>query len=100
MPLWSPAPAGAGVDERAAAGKRQPADDEQPNDDPPHVRHAAASCASTLTFRLPSAFIATADQWPFSTGQVMVCVPVPVACARQMLCVAGSAGGAPAPTRR
>jgi hypothetical protein len=31
-----------------------------------------------LTFRLPSAFIVTADQWPFSTGQVMVCVPVPV----------------------
>ena len=32
-----------------------------------------------LTSRLPSAFNATADQWPFSTGQLMVCVPVPVA---------------------
>jgi hypothetical protein len=38
------------------------------------IHHAydarAASCASMLTFRLPSAFIATADQRPFSTGQV------------------------------
>jgi len=31
----------------------------------------------TATFREPSAFITTADQLPFSTGHLIVWVPVP-----------------------
>ena len=61
-----------------------PASDSPPTTNSPMTIHhtcdtRAASCASTLTFRLPSAFITTADQWPFSTGQLTVCVPEPVA---------------------
>ena len=60
----------------------------------------AASCASTLTFRLPSAFITTAVHRPFVTGQLIVCVPVPLARVCQKLCADGGDFGAPIPSRR
>ena len=87
------------MNERAAAGKRQPTDDEQPGDDPPRTNAGTRIVRRRSPLGLPSAFIATADQWPFLTGQVMVCAPVPVARARQMFRVAGSAASAPAPSR-
>ena len=45
----------------------------------------APTDVSTTTCREPSAFIATAVQLPFSIGQRIVCVPLPVAWTRQKL---------------
>ena len=50
--------------------------------------------ASTATPSDPSAFIATADHSPFSSGQVIVCVPAPLAWTRQKSWPAGGAGSA------
>src|SRR6266545_3787060 len=48
--------------------------------------------ASTETPREPSRFIATADQSPFSSDQVIFCVPGPLAWTRQKLWLAGEGG--------
>jgi hypothetical protein len=49
--------------------------------------------------REPSAFIATADQSPSSSGQLIVCVPEPDAWTRQKLWLAGRAGSRVPSTR-
>ena len=60
----------------------------------------APNCASTVTSREPSAFMATADHSPSSRGQVIVCVPEPLASTRQKFCSVGGAGCALPSTRR
>src|SRR2546426_723366 len=52
----------------------------------------ASDTTATATLREPPAFIATADQLPFSSGQVIVCVPEPEDRTRQKSWRAGGAG--------